>query len=109
MNLTNRLCRLTYKIKEENDLKKIEKLWKQFFFIYLQSLGFNKESINHLFSWQIGDNWRDLHLGHSIYKNLTKEEILQRFKGEVEYVFDRLCFDRLFRTHWLICEYKRMK
>lgn len=109
MKLTNRLCRLTYKIKEENDLKKIEKLWKQFFFIYLESLGFNKESINHLFSWQIGNNWRDLHIENTEFKLYNKTLLLERFKGQIEYIFDRMSLDRLFRTHWMICQYKRMK
>jgi hypothetical protein len=46
-------------------------------------------------------NWDDLDKENSIYKQDSKEQLIEKFCYECVYICDRVSYDRLFRTHWL--------
>ena len=88
----------------------VDVLWKGYFYIACNLLGIKgKSSVNALFEWgENGHNWEALWLSESDYKDSTISEIYYDFTDEAIYIADRLSLDRLFRTHWLYNQYKRL-
>jgi hypothetical protein len=80
-----------------------EKWFKCFDYILrLFKVGFNKKSIKSLFYDFDMENWKAMHKENSVeYKDHTKEQLIDEFCGECDYISDRTSYDRLFRTHWL--------
>jgi hypothetical protein len=95
------------KIKDCKYKSELTLLWKEFFTIYLKSQGFNKKAINKLFEWgDGGHNWVELHQENSeYYGKFGRVRLSQSFKGEVNYIYDRMSLDRLFRAHWIYNQY----
>lgn len=46
-------------------------------------------------------NWKALHKENTDYKDASKAEMVEAFKGDICYISDRLSYDRVFRSHWL--------
>jgi len=42
-----------------------------------------------------------MHLENTEYAKMTQKELKECFDAECNYICDRVCHDRLFRTHWL--------
>ena len=107
--LTDDLEVFCYKIYN-GPTKDIDKNWKAFFTCYLKFIGFNPKAIKELFQWgSDGHNWDALHIENTEYANEKKDKLLQSFCSEVEYIYDRISLDRLFRAHWLYNQYKQAK
>ena len=92
--------------KEINNLQKLKTFesihnkWFWIFNYYLQTLDFNDESVKKLFyDWDM-DNWKAMHREKSEYKNYSNKQLLEDFKGDMNYCSDRMSLDRLFRNHW---------
>lgn len=98
---------------KKNQYKTIKSLWYKFFSVALKKYGFNKRAIDELFKWgNSGHNWKELWQENSIdYKNYGEILLLRAFIYEIEYIYDRVSLDRLFRTHWIFNQYsyKRKK
>ncbi len=78
--------------------------WYKCFTYILKSFkcNFHPNAIKSLFYDFEMENWNALHLGNNAeYKGSTKEQLLDYFAGECNYISDRTSFDRLFRTHYL--------
>ena len=86
-----------------NDCKVIKNNWRQCFKFILKrfNVGFTDKTINSLFDDFEMDNWSDLHIENTKYKDCNKEELYDEFEFEIGYCSDRMSYDRLFRIHWL--------
>lgn len=80
----------------------LEKWKKCFHFVLLSfNVGFTEQSINSLFEdWDM-ENWKEMWLENSEYKDYSKDRLIATFCNECGYISDRVSYDRLFRTHWL--------
>jgi hypothetical protein len=85
------------------EFNKVHKLWYSCFYAILKGLNseYTVNLISDLFYNFQMDNWKDLHLVQSEYKNRTIFELYNIFSNEANYISDRTSYDRLFRTHWL--------
>ena len=54
------------------------------------------------------DNWQDLHKENTKYADYRKKEMYEEFCSECCYICDRVDLDRLFRTHWLFLNWRRI-
>ena len=85
-----------------DDFETIHANWKKCFAHILNELStFTPESIESLFYHFDMDNWPALHQENTEYKDMSKEQLSDAFKGQCWYISDRISYDRLFRTHWL--------
>lgn len=76
-------------------------MWKKYFYIGANKLGFSQHSIDLLFEWgEGGHNWELLNCD-TRHKYYTKSALISDLKYEMSYIADRLSIDRLFRAHWL--------
>ena len=47
------------------------------------------------------ENWKAMWMEGSEYEKSSREELINSFKCECNYISDRFSYDRVFRTHWL--------
>lgn len=84
------------------DFKTLYSKWKKcFIYILVSIFKFKKQSAIKLFYNFDMENWTALHIENTEYKNYSKNELIEAFVNECDYISDRISYDRLFRTHWL--------
>lgn len=90
-------------VLEDDTFDKIYNKWKLCFAYVLRSYkcGYNKHSINHIFNRFNMENWKAMHKENTEYANYSKEQLIDAFNKECDYICDRTSYDRLFRCHWL--------
>lgn len=64
--------------------------------------GFKTKTIRNIFDNFDMSNWLLLHINKTEFRKYTAEEMFNAFYAEANYTADRMSYDRLFRTHWLI-------
>ena len=82
--------------------------WKQCFIYILSKREYPIMVIEDLFNNFTMDNWKDLHKENTRYINHNKNDLYEEFCSECGYICDRVDLDRLFRTHWLFLNWRRM-
>lgn len=95
---------LMHNMVQPNDtFQNIYSKWKLCFSYILRSykVGFNKYSINSLFTRFDMENWKAMHKENTEYANYSKKQLIESFNDECYYISDRASYDRLFRCHWL--------
>jgi hypothetical protein len=85
------------------NFKQDHELWLKIFtyMIYKIEPKSSKELIKSLFYNFDMSNWTALHLENTKYAKFNQKKLLEEFKSELNYISDRLSFDRIFRTHYL--------
>ena len=112
----DRLCKLAAKIAI-SPTEKIPALWKQYFYLAMCEIGFDRKSTRLMFNWGSGGhNWSLLHdyawmhtteykqairKGNQFNEEETKLHWLHSFISDVKYISDRISIDRVLRCHWL--------
>jgi hypothetical protein len=82
--------------------------WRKCFFYILSKRGYNLKASEDLFNNFNMENWYDLHKENTKYETFIKEELYEEFCSECCYICDRVDLDRLFRTHCLFLNWRRM-
>ena len=92
-----------YNFNTKMTFDEIHQNWYECFSYVLKSFkcGFNKNSIKSLFYHFNMNNWNAMHKKNTKYKDYSKDQLLDEFCAECNYIADRTSYDRLFRTHWL--------
>jgi hypothetical protein len=90
------------KVKNTFVTNYIKQLWYEYWCISLTNLGIKDQvAIDALWNnWDMC-NWDIMHIENTQYKEYTKQELYDAFVADADYIYDRISFDRLFRTHWL--------
>lgn len=96
------MCKQFYNNIQSMEFEEIHEKWLSCFAYILRSFDvqFSYKSISSLFYDFDMDNWAELRKKNSKYKNCAKQELIDAFGEECNYISDRYSYDRLFRTHW---------
>lgn len=82
--------------------------WKQCFIYILNKRDYPVMVIEDLFNNFNMENWYDLHKENTRYANYDKNELYIEFCSACFWICDRVDLDRLFRTHWLFLNWRKM-
>jgi len=86
---------------EVPDVELIHVCWKKVFYKTLDRWDWNDQTKDVLFEWgKYGYNWKHLHLTDE-EENMSVRDAYRNFYGEIDYIYDRMSVDRLFRCHRL--------
>lgn len=97
-----------YRIMEsfnpEMDFKEIHDKWYDCFRFILNEFcnEYTENIVKSLFYNFEMSNWKAMWKENSVeFKEFSNKQLLEEFCGECGYIYDRVSYDRLFRTHWL--------
>lgn len=82
--------------------------WRQCFIYILGKRDYPIMVIEDLFNNFNMNNWYDLYKENTKYADYHEEELYEEFCSECCYICDRVDLDRLFRTHWLFLNWRRI-
>lgn len=92
---------LDFEEKYLSSFEEIYALWYEFFEKSMRAMGIRSRQASKLLfeEWEM-ENWKNMHLENSVYAEYNRDRLYQSFSGDVNYISDRISFDRLFRAHW---------
>lgn len=100
----NRFYKIAENLKPEMPFDELHSKWLECFKYMLKSfnVGYTDKLCEHLFYNFDMENSKMFWKEHNPeYKDCTKEQLIDKFCGDLSYISDRYSYDRIFRVHWL--------